>query len=1542
MNCSSSRVTATLIKWILCFMGEKENVIGDISICDNLEDMNLESFFANPTVDEENLMLTELKINDYDAIEDPLKVFEPKEEQQSSVSPKIDSKDIHKFVRSANVNRYEYGDSSITENKNEFSSNRQIFARDRECKYRTIQIPVTKSLFMAVVILTVNSDVKFSNYELYIVVDRLLIFLHDKRPFLQVLAQQFLDDPKLSDKLDIIDKTSIKEEEKVGDNGEERNKSSGDISFNTKLQNAMCEVSNFIDVVTADIFGNAARVAQNNENRLVFSTDVESLFYFYKPRYLRMNGYFFINEKWFLCRMYDDVPSGFILTIDIDFTDVFDDVAKKHTSKRTRKRLITEKIDLALRFSFLRLRCLEVCIFRLKGVQIDLSFDTISNKQLHVYCKECVVSFSTHSSSNLKTLSIIDSKICCDLVLPDTLETFILEKTRIIVGYELRVTEICKHISINQNHGKIRIPYFEHTFSALLPSDGTFELLRSGDIIEKITLINVIFYDSVVTMPNNIQEIILKNIVLDGVGLWIFPEDIKKIALEKFSGHVQLDGFTQNKPLVGYFNDGTFRSYKSNESEQINELVFSRMHLTHDVYFNSNISKIVMSYVIMDLDFSFCFNEHIIEVSLYDCTCNLYLEGLPYLNQVQLENDSFGEPRRTFCFKRPDNQCIGQVSMSNLMIEETINFGPEIQDFKFNGITVSESSYVSFAENFNELELNDCKGRFKIPGIFSDDESHTIILGENVDLFKIRRTKNDSFDILIDTLSVDKLIIEMNLKTVELYDIKIVERVLITTHQCKNLIIGGFNCPLSIPNIVSLTKLELSDFDNLNISSKMFTLTKNVTAYVTPMNEDKNTGSPASDTNIYLPTIISDCCENIFISKNRIPINITGVLRNASINTSLMRLTPQSQFGIVTCPLKHLTKFELLDERICGIMIIEKDVCFLSLSRITSDEGSELWLNKGLESIRVDSSQININGSNAKNLRAITLVHSTAIIYDPSVHTSLSYLNICRMAINHSLILVPSIATFLLKHSTLISNCSVKINEEILELSISKFIGIIDMAGVAGLGKMEFDYECMLYFERSTSYNDGGLLHIEGYTFKNDITFSGDAKTIHLKHVKIVPNAKITLGHQCTSLALTSSNIDINFSRVNSLKKVTLASVSFAVLQKIFTNLSTIEVLILQDIALESSINLPNNMHTIVLREISLCAGSLLKFNAKCCKVHFYKCIGLYNFSNIERLLALSLITHFGDKLQFKVYLPSLRNLRRLDITYNLNNELFMFDLYGCINLEYLTVRSLNYSKEVTLYPPLSFSIYEVLDFSDTNTWSKYKPSKIKSRIGKFKNESVNILNLKANILISEIFTLKKRNKLKYLNLVGCSLDKENVEVLKELVNLRTLVIDSAFFESDLVKNIPRQIETLEIVDKKIFACQTLNLRRLNFKVVQELKKYENIKHLALDGSIMGYESIFDCLPINLESLKITRFSIGEVNFIEKNRTRVVIKQLILLLDDPNSHPPVLIDNNPMKRQYYKLFDYLKNFIDFNKLDDLMLEASGKFVSLDKETYRIN
>ncbi|ELQ73795.1 putative LRR containing protein, partial [Trachipleistophora hominis] len=92
-------------------------------------------------------------------------------------------------------------------------------------------------------------------------------------------------------------------------------------------------------------------------------------------------------------------------------------------------------------------------------------------------------------------------------------------------------------------------------------------------------------------------------------------------------------------------------------------------------------------------------------------------------------------------------------------------------------------------------------------------------------------------------------------------------------------------------------------------------------------------------------------------------------------------------------------------------------------------------------------------------------------------------------------------------YSALISSCSIKINEKISEVFISESVGIIDMVGVAGLGKMKFDNECMLYFDKNASYNGEGLLHIENYTFKNDVMFSEDVKTVYLKRVKTISNA---------------------------------------------------------------------------------------------------------------------------------------------------------------------------------------------------------------------------------------------------------------------------------------------------------------------------------------------------------------------------------------------------------------------------------------------------
>ncbi|ELQ76632.1 putative LRR containing protein [Trachipleistophora hominis] len=741
-----------------------------------------------------------------------------------------------------------------------------------------------------------------------------------------------------------------------------------------------------------------------------------------------------------------------------------------------------------------------------------------------------------------------------------------------------------------------------------------------------------------------------------------------------------------------------------------------------------------------------------------------------------------------------------------------------------------------------------------------------------------RKNNQESFAIFIRSLSFDKLVIEMNVDTAKFFRVKIAELLLINSQQCNNLIFDQFKGVISIPNVTSLNQLELSDLKELNISSKVIVITrKDGDMDITPIHEDKTLTLPILYSNIHIPTIQHNYCEDIYVSECKFPINIAGILTNITTNESVIQISPEEEFYLTSSCSEVPSKLELVNKRICDIFMIQKNVNFLSLAKITANEGSALRLNNCLESVRVCSSEINIDASNAKNLKAITLTNATSITYNPTIHLLLSYLNISTMNMNHNFDLAPSVRAFLLTNCTITSDFSIRINESISLLSISEFEGLIDMTGVAGLRKMELNRHNTLYFDRCTGTSQGCLLQIENYTFKHSVVFSDDLETIRLKRVETAQGIELVLGRGCKHLELDSPKVAINPSCSMSLEKVTLKNTAFHDIKNLLTALSRVKTLILENVDIEDYFELPGHIHAVILREIRLATSSRFSINRGCNEVRFYHCSGMYDLSKVENLEAFGLIFGLNDESTFKISFPSLDNIRELDIACNLSEEYLKYCLTKCINLQNLTVRSFDHTKKSASYPSLSISKDEVFNSLGNNLWLSQKLSKYELSREHSNNESADLLNFKTNIFICEIFTFNIRNKLKYLNLVGCGLNEENLKTLKKLVCLQTLIVDCAFFSNDIIRNIPDKLTTFEIVDTNIYKHLRANLYNLDLQTMQLLRKHKRIEHMVLSRSIMEYEHIFDCLPVELESLKIKIFSENDVDFCAHKKKKLLL-----------------------------------------------------------------
>lgn len=1099
----------------------------------------------------------------------------------------------------------------------------------------------------------------------------------------------------------------------------------------------------------------------------------------------------------------------------------------------------------------------------------------------------------------------------------------------------------------------------------------TVELQRSDDVIEKITITDATLPDHEVFVPENIREITLKRVRMGGKRAMVLPINIKKITIKEFTGNIRVHGLTLSPLLMCMHCTGSFCCSKTTENEELFEISMSEAHLSHSVSFLPGVSTVNMSRVYIDGDNSLNLTRNVKEVSLHSCVIDrVCFGGMPYFRRILLGpgirvsflhvevicfllswKDPFVMPQQNFNFSRLDGKITHRLFIYDFKIRETIHFGPEVEEFEFCDVIVSNSDYVAIDGSFKKLELSGCEGRFKIPGIFSDSESRTIEMAGGVDRLVITKTAEDSYDILLCFCSFKKLTIEMNIATAKFYGATVIESLLITGQRCENLILDQFTGPISIPNVVSFKRIELSCLEQLDMSSNVCTLLdRSEATHFTSCSDTISASSTRrtnpelgeSDASTNILTVFGDRCADICVSRCIVPVNIIGVLRNTTTNVSLMCAMPTDEFDLVGSSPKHLTKLKLVGNRIHGMWRVERDVSFLSLSKVSSEEGSALYLNDGLESIRVHCSQLSIDATNAKNLKAITLIDAASFVYNPSIHVSLSYLSVQEMTICCNIDLTPCLYTFMLTRSTLIPGFVIRVNERISHLSISKFMGVIDVSGVVGLGEMRMTDQHELYFDRPAVGKGGSSLHITNYEFEKDVLFSDDLENIRLKCIGTAPGVRITLGQGCECLKLDSSTAIVDFSRALRLKKIILRSMPLHVLRSLLAESTAIEILVLQDMTIGEQIEFPSNLRTILLQDVRVMVCSQLSFNQECIEVCLYRCTGTYDLSKIEKLEILSSTPELMKESEFKIELPSLASLQRLDIAYNLNNERFASDLFKGTNLEGLTVRSLNYSKKHTRYPPLPLVKHDLYDFSGINPWSARNLSRYQLGPGEFQAHDANLLNWKMNITLSEIFTFNFRNKLKYLNLVGCGLDEENVKALKQFVNLQVLVIDCAFFDKELIENMPNQLETLEVVDRKIFDGLCVDrCKELSSENFEALRRYENIRHLVFTGCISKCERIFNCLLLNLESLKIANFCADGIEFPAMNGKKIVIKRLALVLDDPDCYPPVLIDNNPMKRQSCEVFDCLRGVFDFNRLQDLMLEASGRCVSLDNETYRI-
>lgn len=396
-------------------------------------------------------------------------------------------------------------------------------------------------------------------------------------------------------------------------------------------------------------------------------------------------------------------------------------------------------------------------------------------------------------------------------------------------------------------------------------------------------------------------------------------------------------------------------------------------------------------------------------------------------------------------------------------------------------------------------------------------------------------------------------------------------------------------------------------------------------------------------------------------------------------------------------------------------------------------------------------------------------------------------------------------------------------------------------------------------------------------------------------------------------------------------------------LMKVFLKASaTIDTITIQELEIKDKIELPSNIRVVVLQRVKVLPGGKFTANRGCREVGMLHCSGTFNLSKIKKLESLMVIPRLESISSATISFPSFESVRKLEVACNLNSGNLRYLLSKCTNVKELVIYSLNYSKTIDYVPSLSTMLDDTHDFLRYDMWLKSRFAKYECRAWcNSVEEKVKIINRMTNILLRESSDHSLWNNLTSLTLAGWGFDEKNIVLLKNFYNLQTLIIDCAFFSNKIIENLPDRLETLEIVEKQNFA--EANFRQVNFDpvVLRKLKEHTGITNLTLAGWFLKNTRILNGLPVNLSTLKIMCSSWISSLTPENVVGTVIIKKLILGLNDPNNSLPIYIDTNPMIRQYHKIFSFLRRYIDFESLEELALETTDELISIDKVTYRI-
>ncbi|ELA45868.1 hypothetical protein VCUG_02642 [Vavraia culicis subsp. floridensis] len=1181
MEHSWMRATNTLIKCILCFKEEDNSTATDILICDGPGEVQLGNVFGNIS-DQTRHNLSEFKITEYDSETDSWNIFSNKEGQDAEKNAEL------------------------------FTCKDECIAYNPVYKYYVIHIPITKQLFVKVIGLKAYDEVKYSSKEFYDIIEHLIIFLDDNSLILRAFAQQLMDNPQLWGQLKEINQKKACSEQKASPMGRNR--------FEANLLNVMFTINDITYLSIADDQKRIAFISRdyNNRGRLPVYVSIRNLDSLFLRQSIIMNGYFLIKNHSKLFKKYSKSIIDHGLNVEVDFSDIFYDKRKKHgMNKKRLAQIITKILNKAIKCKFMTMCSVEKCIFWFKGIQSDVDFDVQSLIKYHIHFESCAFVKDTFLPTNLKKLWISDSVIYDCLLLPVGLEELYLENVDIVEKSKINVGKACKILVLRNINGEIDIPCITEIFHVQYCDNWTLEVRKNeNNTIEKLHMVNMMFKTTEIGLCYDIKTVYMKNVSLLNGCVMILHGGMEHVNLCNFTGSVQILDISHHDPCLVRLALGTCQLKRIGEKRML-ELTLSEADLIGTTKLNENISGISMDNVsIMDgLHLKLC--SEVKNICFKNCIGTVYFKDWPCFEIIEFSRYSpYSVIKQVFHVVKSETKTVDRLVITDFRFDRTIRFGLEVKDIELKNVLFSQNGVLIIDEGFQKLTITRCRGMFQIPGVFTEN-TLTIGLHTYGNSIKISKYADGLYDITMANIALDRpLIINMNLNRAEFHNCEVSNHLSLLGRKCNNLVLTQFKNRLNLVGISSIRKLEVI---NLNLVTNPHLLSIPVEEFrAEDITIDQNITFCSCTKKVSLKSIyklgnenivitINNGCEDINIDNCYVPVNITSVVKNNTADYFIMALLGTCCHLTSCCP-KGLSKLKLKNIRLGDTYRIEKDVNFLSLSHIVPYRSSRLVLNESLESLQIQNCYVDIDTSRVKKLKALTLTESSSLVYDPDTHSSMIYINILDMKISSSVTFAKSLATIILYQVELTRRSIVTINKNVSQLSIIKCSGTVDMQGVAGFNVIRCNKTNILQLRKLKSINDRYSLILESFCFENDVRLADNIETVCLQYVDILPDRKLILGQGCKCLKLSSSCVEVDFSRSANLKKVILKNMPLYLKEVFLKAPVTIDTIIIQELEIKDKIELPSNIRVVVLQRVKfyLVESSLPTESAErlaCCTV---------------------------------------------------------------------------------------------------------------------------------------------------------------------------------------------------------------------------------------------------------------------------------------------------------------------------------------------------